>query len=104
MILNNFKKGEIDWINYKKGNKLIRFFQFWTIKEAYLKAIGEGMRLPPNNLEFNVVNGEFKLCAINGIFEQEDWIIKPIIPMLNYVGAVVYKGDKTKIQLTSLVI
>lgn len=95
LIDKNFTEKEKIYI---AKNKNERFFKFWTIKEAYLKAIGEGMRLTPDSLEFAVENGNYKLEAVKGIFEQEDWLFQDIKPMDNIVGTVTYKGRQTKIS------
>lgn len=35
-----------------------RFYQFWTLKEAYGKALGTGLATPPRDLVFNLSNPE----------------------------------------------
>ncbi|MCH8318662.1 MAG: 4'-phosphopantetheinyl transferase superfamily protein, partial [Bacteroidetes bacterium] len=82
---------------------LKRFFQFWTIKEAYLKAIGEGMRLSPDKLEFAIESGNIKLRSVKGIFEQEDWLFKEVAPGDNYVGTLAYKGSQGKLKIKEFI-
>lgn len=45
---------EAEYINHKNINKLDRFYEIWTMKESYIKAIGTG--LSTNLKNFNVVN------------------------------------------------
>jgi len=37
------------------------------------------------------------LEAVNGIFEQEDWLFKAITPNEKYVGTLTYLGEKTRV-------
>ena len=76
LINRNFTSREIKFITAKTEDKERRFFRFWTVKESYLKAIGEGMRLTPDNLEFAIENGSIRLLSVKGVFEQEDWNFK----------------------------
>ena len=69
------------------------------IKEAYLKAIGEGMRLSPDNLEFAIESGNIKLRSVKGIFEQEDWLFKNISFSKDYIGTLAYKGSQGKLKI-----
>ncbi len=97
LIQKNLTMRELDFINKKPADKAINFFRFWTMKEAYLKAIGEGMRLTPDNLEFSIEKDHIKLINQLEIFDQEDWIIKDFVPKTSYFGALVYKNTSTKI-------
>ncbi len=99
LINTNFGAPERVYINKTSNNKQYRFFKFWTVKEAYLKAIGLGMRLPPDNLEFSIENGIYKLQTINGVFEQEDWIFENFTPKKEYVGTVVHKNPSANFSL-----
>jgi 4'-phosphopantetheinyl transferase len=98
MINHNFTKNEIKFINSKAEEKQNRFFRFWTIKESYLKAIGEGMRLPPENLEFTIDNHQIKLLSVKGISEPEDWNFKEFKPTNNYVGTITYAQKSSTIK------
>ena len=98
LIEKNFSVAEIDYINKKSDERSSRFFRLWTIKESYLKAIGEGMRLTPDSLEFSVERDAIKLLSVRGIFEIDDWIFEEFSPEDEYVGTITYRGNKTKIS------
>lgn len=66
------------------------FFHFWTIKEAYLKATGEGLGggLETVEIEFNY-NLETKVKAIaNNEAEPNNWFFKSFIPERDFVATV----------------
>lgn len=98
MIASNFTANEIKFINGKPAEKSNRFFRFWTIKESYLKAIGEGMRLPPSNIEFTIEKDKVKQLSVKGVFEQEDWNFEEFIIAPNYVGTLTYGGKNITIK------
>lgn len=52
---------EMKYIYENDKNSTIRFFEVWTLKEAYIKKIGKGMQIPLNT--FNVLNEGFKCKA-----------------------------------------
>lgn len=99
MIDTNFSTAEIRFINTKPEEKLDRFYRFWTIKESYLKAVGEGMRLTPDSLEFSIDEDCIKLLSVKGVFEQEDWKFKEFSISTNYVGTITYCQEDAIIKL-----
>ena len=99
MIRRNFTDSEIRFINTKPEERISRFFRFWTVKESYLKAIGEGMRLRPDSLEFSIEKDRIRQLSVKGVFEQEDWNFKEFSPAMDYVGAITYGRDKAEIRL-----
>ena len=98
MISKNFTASEIRFINAKVEERIRRFFRFWTIKESYLKAIGEGMRLPPDHLELSVENDRINLLSVKGVFEQGDWNFEEFSIPPDYVGTIAYSRDNTLIK------
>ncbi len=98
MIIRNFTSREIRFINGKSEERITRFFRFWTIKESYLKAIGEGMRLSPDNLEFAIEKDSIRQLAVNGIFEQENWNFSEFSTSADYVGTLTYGRENTVIK------
>lgn len=93
LVQKNFSPFERNYINKVHSEKLQRFFKLWTLKEAFLKAIGEGMRLTPDNLEFLIENGKFKLNSGPGFFEFEQWEFSDIKFGNDYVGSLAHLGS-----------
>jgi len=98
LINSNFSEKEKQFINSKPEERLSRFYRFWTIKESYLKAIGEGMRLSPDSLEFSIDEDCFKLLSVKGVFEQEDWKFNEFSISNDYVGTITYSQDNMVIK------
>ncbi len=98
MITRNFTSREIRFINGKPEERTTRFFRFWTIKESYLKAIGEGMRLTPDNIEFTIEKGGIRQLSVNGIFEQEEWHFKEFSTSQDFVGTIAYGRENTVVK------
>jgi len=97
LIERNFNSYEKSYITKIREEKANRFFKFWTIKEAYLKAIGVGMRLTPDKLEFSIEKEDFKLESIQGETETEEWIFKDLDCGENYRGTLVYRNSEMDI-------
>lgn len=56
-----FTQSEVDWIFQLRGLERDRFFDLWTLKEAYIKARGRGFSLPPNRFALVGADGRFAL-------------------------------------------
>ncbi len=93
MIDVNFLPAERKFIRQFDDQKLVRFFRFWTIKEAYLKAIGEGMRLTPDSISFAIEKDGVKFLSERGVFDFTDWTIKEFTPAEGFVGTIVFKNS-----------
>jgi len=66
------------------------FYQYWTLKEAYLKATGEGIaRLRDVEIDCRA-DGGYAL-ADRGCSMNEKWTILPVFPRPGYAGAVAVK-------------
>jgi len=98
MINRNFTRSEIKYINSRPEERINRFFRFWTIKESFLKAIGEGMRLRPDNLEFAIEKNCIRQLSIEGVFDQDDWNFKEISKLPDYIGTITYRRADTIIR------
>ncbi|MBN4082149.1 4'-phosphopantetheinyl transferase superfamily protein [bacterium AH-315-B15] len=96
MINKNFSFEEKLYIKQKKEDELRRFFLLWTIKESYLKAIGVGMRIEPQKLDFRVQNEEIKLISVNGMNDFDDWVFKEVKMEDDYVRTLTYQGKERK--------
>ncbi len=96
LINTNITPREMKYFQNGPEERLHRFFQFWTFKESYLKAIGEGMRLTPENLEFSMEQGGIiKLQSSNFGVDEEDWLFRCFTREGNYTGTLTYTGKDT---------
>lgn len=98
LIEKNLTSREKAYFLKNSDHKLSLFFQFWTFKESYLKAIGEGMRLTPENLEFSLNDGNISLRSVTYGFESTDWQFKGFTREGNYTGTLTYQKRDTVIR------
>ena len=86
-----FNEREYQIINdLSKEKQAQTFLQFWTIKEAYLKATGEGLGggLKTVEIEFNSdLSAEVKAIA-NSSTEPNNWFFESFIPESDFVATV----------------
>lgn len=55
MVELYFSPSEIEWyMDLPEPEKQLAFFSTWTRKEAFLKAIGEGLQYPPEQIEVSM--------------------------------------------------
>lgn len=97
MIEKNYTATEQRYINQVPEERAKRFFQLWTVKESYNKAIGEGMRLTPENIELRIDGGKFNLEAVRGFFDETPWNFDVVETRGPYVGTLAYQGDNVEI-------
>jgi 4'-phosphopantetheinyl transferase len=76
------------------------FYESWTRKEAYLKAIGAGLFIPPNQIELfyksenpNIFWNDRSLDS----FRKKDWSFRNLNHLKDYVAAVVVEGKDFEI-------
>lgn len=76
------------------------FFQHWTAKEAYLKAIGVGLTGSLASVEIAIDRADnASILAIDGNETIENWSMYSFAPASNYVGAIAIQTPITKQQL-----
>lgn len=98
LIDRNLTSREKKYVLKSPEQTLSRFFRFWTYKESYLKAIGEGMRLTPENLEFSVEEGKIRLRGVNYGFDGADWQFREFARDESYTGTLTYAGESHVIR------
>lgn len=85
-------------INKEKRPEL--FFQYWTRKEAFLKAKGEGVSFPMELCDVSQLNGTqlspIKILGDNS--KDSYWFGRDLIAAPGYVGAIAVEGDKVNLS------
>ena len=75
------------------------FFACWTRKEAYVKALGEGLAVPLQSFEVSLGDPEpTELRSIDGSVEAaRRWTVRDVAPGPGYAGAVVVEGHDCEV-------
>jgi len=76
------------------------FFNCWTRKEAFLKARGDGLACPLNEVEVTFAPGsEPRLVRAPGESEPSvDWLVSQFQPVSEYVAAIAIEGRDANIS------
>ena len=75
-------------------NSIDTFFQFWTMKEAIMKADGRGFHLPPNT--FTVKNNV-------SLVDNKSWYLKNIFIDVNYDCHLATENAETEIKINEII-
>lgn len=97
LIRKSLCPGEVQQLASDGPQRREGFFRFWTIKESYLKAIGEGMRLSPEKLEFRIRRGEVELLAAPYPFGEDRPVVREIFSHEGYAAAVSFERSAVRI-------
>jgi 4'-phosphopantetheinyl transferase len=82
------------------------FFQCWTRKEAYLKAIGDGLTVPLNSFRVSLMR-ETPLALVhftNNTSQIDLWNLHNLEPGPDHVGAVAYSGDLCVLRASNVLL
>lgn len=77
------------------------FFAAWTRKEAYIKAVGDGLHIPLDAFRVRLLPGEKAgLVHIGGDLQAaEAWQMHTFSPAVGYLGALAYPGPKRNVSV-----
>lgn len=93
---NNFSATENFELKTLPSEKILEgFFNCWTRKEAYIKAIGDGISFPLQQFDVSLKPGDpANLLRVRGnAREAQRWCMYELHPADDYVGALVVEGS-----------
>jgi len=96
---NYFSKQEIsDLYKLPANQQKHRFFEYWTLKESYIKARGEGLSLPLDQFTFHIDAGQsVKVSFDAGLKDDpEHWQFWCLRPSPRHIAAVAVKSEANR--------
>jgi 4'-phosphopantetheinyl transferase len=99
-IAKRFFSSQENLIYQESPKKPAAFYHCWTRKEAFIKAIGEGLSFPLDQFEVSFLPKE-KPCIkhINGDKNQgKRWSLKGLEPHPGYIGAIAAEGKNLRFR------
>jgi 4'-phosphopantetheinyl transferase len=84
------------------GARRVRaFFECWTRKEAFVKAVGDGLRMPVERIEVSLAPGAPpRLLRVAGDRRSaQRWTLRALAPGHGYVGALAVEGHGVRVSL-----
>jgi 4'-phosphopantetheinyl transferase len=80
------------------------FFNCWTRKEAYIKAVGDGLSVPLDSFEVTLRPGDpARMIALNrSEAEAARWTMHAFTPDPEYTGAIAYRDPERPLVMNSI--
>lgn len=101
-LVNRFfsRKEIADWKQLEESQKFEAFYRYWTCKEAFVKARGEGLSFPLNAFDVELVaSAPPRLVNIQGdAIEAANWSVRTLIPLTGYRAAVALPGLQWQVE------
>ena len=100
----NFSDEEASWVAAKPASVNERFVALWTIKEAYLKAIGIGLAVPISRVMTTGVKLRYCQVFSEDVLGCNKWRCRLVKPASGYWLAICYENtfEKVKINWTHM--
>lgn len=94
-----FSKEEIALLSHlPKSEQLTNFYKIWTRKEAYVKAIGEGISNTLDQFSVDLINFKSKIKSSTTNGKLSDWYIYDILMDPNYTATLALSFDEPIIR------
>ncbi len=93
-----------DLMSLDAGERQEAFFRVWTRKEAYVKAVGNGLQTPLDTFRVSLRPAEdARLLHINGNYEAgARWMLHTIDSLPGAAAALAYPGPRKQVRLMEL--
>jgi 4'-phosphopantetheinyl transferase len=92
---------EVDLMSLDEDQRVAGFFRCWTRKEAYIKAIGDGLSAPLDDFAVSLRPGApARMLHLGGDTKQAaEWTLQDLVIEPGYAAAVAYRDSSRTIRL-----
>jgi 4'-phosphopantetheinyl transferase len=88
------------WQQLPETQQTLAFYQFWTRKEAFVKAVGRGIALGLNHCVINPENINEFLAILEAYGQRSEWLVQGIDMGEAFCGALVVKDKGGNYDIT----
>jgi 4'-phosphopantetheinyl transferase len=97
-----FSAGEVTELrSLNPAERLAGFFRCWTRKEAYIKAVGDGLAIPLDQFQVTLLPGDpasiLKTAGTSGSLKV--WTLHHLEPVPGYIGALAYPDELREVTI-----
>jgi 4'-phosphopantetheinyl transferase len=87
-----------------EGQRHDGFFNCWTRKEAYIKAVGDGLSVPLDSFQVTLQPGvPARMVALDGSSSAaQRWTLRAFTPAPDYAGAIAYQDRERPLTVNPL--
>jgi 4'-phosphopantetheinyl transferase len=77
------------------------FFKCWTRKEAFIKALGDGLSCPLSDFDVSLTPGEpARLLNVRWGSDEAHWSMEDIESLAGYAAAIVFSGPQCRMHVS----
>lgn len=76
------------WHALAIGERQLAFFRAWTRKEAFIKAVGDGLGMPLQAIEVPLGEQATQFLALPAPYQRQEWFLHLVDMPTDYVGAI----------------
>jgi 4'-phosphopantetheinyl transferase len=101
----NFCKQEVaDLLSLPQDQRELSFYLCWTRKEAYIKAIGDGLSAPLDDFRVTLLPNEPARLfhMLNDVDKGREWTMLNLALGTDYAGAMVFGGGERPVKMRTL--
>ena len=87
--------------NLPKILRMEAFFKCWTRKEAFIKALGDGLSCPLSDFDVSLTPGEpARLLNVRWGSDEAHWSMEDIESLAGYAAAIVFSGPQCRMHVS----
>jgi 4'-phosphopantetheinyl transferase len=99
----HFSPVEFDALAALQGDEReLAFYRCWTRKEAYIKALGEGLSMPLDSFDVSLCEAPRFLRCRDGADDPANWSLLDVSPGPEFVGAAAVRARDATLRLFRL--